>query len=112
MEGPREWGDLSGGELLDQVDELARAQRRTDVEILRAAYHHAVINDAESIDPAQSKIPGGERPRRFGGDGTPLVAEFSAATLAARLGVSTYSGRELMADASTCPTGFLACGSG
>jgi hypothetical protein len=99
MEGPREWADLSGAELLDRVDALARAQRRTEVEILRAAYQHAVINDPDSIDPRQAKVPGGERPRRFGGDGMPLVAEFSPATLAARLGLSTYSGRELMADA-------------
>ena len=45
------------------------------------------------------KAPGGERPRRFGGVGTPLVAEFSPATFAARLGMSTHAARGLMADA-------------
>lgn len=90
---------MSGAELLDDVDQLARTQRRTDVEILRAAVQHAVLNNADTIDPVQARIPGGERARRFGGDGTPLVAEFSPATLAARLGLSTHAGRELMADA-------------
>src|SRR5688500_7611927 len=59
-------GDLSGGELLDHVDGLARVQRETEVKILLAARQHAVLNDAESIDPWQLKVPGGERARRFG----------------------------------------------
>ena len=91
-------GGLSGGELLDHVDELARIQRETEVKILRAAVQHAVLNNAESIPAWQLKARGGERPRRFGGEGTPLVAEFSPATLGGRLGMSTYAARELMAD--------------
>ncbi|MGI8521733.1 MAG: DUF222 domain-containing protein, partial [Nocardioides sp.] len=43
--------------------------------------------------------PGRERARRFGGDGTPEVTEFAAAELGARLGLSSYSARELIADA-------------
>jgi Domain of unknown function (DUF222) len=92
-------GGLSGGELLDHVDVLARRQRETEVEILVAARQHAVLNGPETIPPWQLNVPGGERPRRFGGLGTPLVAEFSPATFAAGLGVSTYAARELMADA-------------
>ena len=91
-------GGLSGGELLDHVDGLARTQRGTEVKILRAAGQHAVINNSDSIPGWQLKAPGGERARRFGGAGTPLVAEFSPATLGARLGMSTYAARELMAD--------------
>ena len=92
-------GGLSGGELLDHVDELARTLRETDVAILLAARQHAVINNAETIEPWQLRVPGGERPRRFGGVGTPLVAEFSPATLGGRLGLSTHAARGLMADA-------------
>jgi hypothetical protein len=33
--------EMSGSELLDHVDVLARAQRRCEVEILRAAVQHA-----------------------------------------------------------------------
>ena len=91
-------GGLSGGELLDHVDELARTQRETEVKILRAAVQHAVLNNADSIPAWQLKARGGERPRRFGGEGTPLVAEFSPATLGARLGMSTYAARDLMAE--------------
>jgi hypothetical protein len=69
-------GELSGGELLERVDGLARRLRETEVEILRAARAHAVINDPGSIPGWQLRAPGGE--------GTPLVAEFSPATLAGR----------------------------
>ena len=102
---------MSGGELLEHVDSLARVQRETAVEILRAAAQHAVLNDADSIDPRQARLPGGERARRFGGEGTPLVAEFSSATLGARLGLSSYAGRELPTP-STSVTGCPGCGSG
>jgi hypothetical protein len=90
---------MSGGELLDHVDALARQQRQTEVAILRAARQHAIINDEHSIPGWQLRAPGGQRPRRFGGVGTPLVAEFSPAALGGRLGISTHAARELMADA-------------
>ena len=90
--------DMSGSELLDRVAELGRTQRRCEVQILVAAVQHAIVNDADTIDPWQAKIPGGERARRFGGAGTPEVAEFAAAELGARLGLSSYAGRELIAD--------------
>ncbi len=96
--GGMDLGDLSGGELLDYVDVLARRQRETEIAILLAARQHAVLNDPESIPGWQLAAPGGERPRQFGGDGTPWVAEFAPATLGARLGISTYAARELMAD--------------
>src|SRR5215210_7615769 len=99
MDGGRELLAMSGAELLRHADVLARTQRRCEAEVLLVARQHAVLNNAETVDPMQAKIPGGERARRFGGDGTPLVAEFSPATLAARLGLSSYAGRELMADA-------------
>ena len=90
---------MSGAELLEHVDDLARTLRETEAKILLAARQHAILNDAQTIDPWQARIPGGERARRLGGEGTPLVAEFSPATLAARLGLSSYAGRELVADA-------------
>jgi hypothetical protein len=92
-------GGLSGGELLDHVDGLARTQRQTEVQILRAARAHAVLHDPDSIPGWQRQTPGGERARRFGGEGTPPVAEFSPATLGGRLAISTHAARELMADA-------------
>ena len=76
---------MSGGELLDTLDVLAVNQRRTELEILRAAAQWSVTHDAETVDPDAK--PGWEQARRFGGEGTPKVAEFAAAAFGARLGV-------------------------
>jgi hypothetical protein len=92
-------GEMSGAELLDHVDALARAQRQAEIDILLAARQYAVLHGKETIPDWQLKTPGGERARRIGGEGTPLVAEFSPAAFAARLGISPYAGRELIADA-------------
>lgn len=91
--------ELSGGELLDLVGVLGAEQRRTECRILQAALQHAVLNDASSVDPVAARLPGRERAVRLGGVGTPRVAEFAAASFGARLGVSTYAGRALLADA-------------
>ncbi|MGH3362115.1 MAG: DUF222 domain-containing protein, partial [Nocardioides sp.] len=91
--------EMSGSELLDHVDVLATTQRRCEVQILQAAVHHATLNDPETLDPAITQLPGRERAKRFGGIGTPDVAEFCAADLGARLGLSPWSAHSLMADA-------------
>jgi hypothetical protein len=90
---------LSGGELLDHVEALAATQRRCEVEILRAALHHAYLHHKDTLSREESSRPGRERARRLGGSGTPEVTEFAAAGLGARLGVSTISASMLMADA-------------
>ncbi len=43
--------------------------------------------------------PGRERARLYGGEGTPEVTEFAAATFGARIGRTTHAGRRLMAAA-------------
>jgi len=92
--------EMSGGELLDFVSALGVEQRRTEAQVLVAAVQHALLNDASStIDPVAAKLPGRERAVRLGGEGTPRVAEFAPAEFAARLGLSSYAGRELIADA-------------
>lgn len=91
--------DLASGELLDHVESLARTQREAEVGLLRAAYQHAVVHDVETVDPEASRLPGREQARRYGGEGTPWVAEFAAAELGARAGLSPHGGRALMADA-------------
>jgi Domain of unknown function (DUF222) len=90
--------EMSGGELLDHVEDLAATQRRCEAEILKAAVQHAYLNNAETLDPTEAGRPGRERARRVGGAGTPDVAEFAAAELGARLGLSTVSAWLLMAD--------------
>ena len=90
--------EMSGGELLDFVGELAVEERRIDAKVLLAALQHAVLNGAGTVDPVAAKLPGREQAVRLGGDGTPRVAEFAPAEFAAWLGVSSYAGRELIAD--------------
>jgi hypothetical protein len=98
MQMTRPIDEMSGTELLDHVDDLATTQRRCEVEILQAAVHHAILNNPETLDPEITRLPGRERARRFGGVGTPDVAEFCAAELGGRLGVTSWSAHSLMAD--------------
>ncbi len=46
----------------------------------------------------KSQLPGRERVVRLGGEGTPLVAEFAPAVLAARVQLSAHAGRRLVAE--------------
>ncbi len=91
--------ELTEAELLDHADEVARTQRECEAQVLRIAVQMAILNNPETLDPGISELPGRERARRFGGVGTPDVAEFAAAALGARLGLSTGSAHSLMADA-------------
>ena len=91
--------ELTEAELLDHAEEVSRMQRECEAQVLRIAFQHAVLNNPETLDPEISRLPGRERARRFGGVGTPDVAEFAAASLGARLGISTGSAHSLMADA-------------
>ena len=91
--------EMSRSELLDHLDVLHATQRRAEVDILRAAAQHAILHNPDTLDPAVSKLNGRERAKRFGGHGTPHVAEFAAAEFGARLGMSTYSARELIGNA-------------
>jgi hypothetical protein len=90
--------DLSGGELLDHVADLAARQHRCEVEIIRAAVQHAYLRNGDTVDPARAAAPGREQARRIAGAGAPQVSEFAAAELGARLGVSTITAGLLMAD--------------
>ena len=91
--------ELTEAELLDHADEVSRVQRECEAQVLRIAVQHAIINNPETLDPEVAKLPGRERAKRFGGVGTPDVAEFAAAALGARLGISSGSAHSLMADA-------------
>ncbi len=91
--------ELTGAELLAHADEVSRTQRECEAQVLRIAVQVAIVNNPETLDPEISRLPGRERARRFGGVGTPDVAEFAAAALGGRLGISTGSAHSLMADA-------------
>ena len=91
--------ELTEAELLDHADEVSRMQRECEAQVLRIAMQQAILNGPDTLDPEMSRLPGRERARRFGGVGTPDVAEFAAAALGARLEISTGSAHSLMADA-------------
>jgi hypothetical protein len=90
--------ELSGGELLDHVGELAATRDRCEIAILKAAVQQAYLHGRDALDVERASKPGREQARRLGGEGTPEVTEFAAAALGARLGVSTISAGMLMAD--------------
>ncbi|SDS04581.1 hypothetical protein SAMN04489812_0713 [Microlunatus soli] len=54
---------------------------------------------ADSIAPHQLAIPGGDRPIRPGGDGTPEITRFCVTDLAAQLHKSTGTAERMIADA-------------
>ena len=90
--------DLSGSELLDEVELLHESQRRTEILILKAAVRHADLNNPSTLDPAQAGLPGRERAVRLGGEGTPRCVSSPPAELGARLQLSSYAAGRLMAD--------------
>ena len=89
---------LSEGELLDQVDVLHQTQLETGAALLGLVADFARQHRAGTVDPVQAQLPGRERAVRLGGVGTPLVAEFAPAMLAARMGLSAYAGGRVVAD--------------
>ena len=90
---------MSGAELLDTADALAREILEAEAQLLLVAAQWAVVNGPETVDPEQAALPGRQTARRFGGTGTPEVASFASAELGARIGRSTWAGEQLTADA-------------
>ena len=92
--------ELSEAELLDHADEAARLRRECEVQELRIALQHAVLNNPETLDPGLASLPGRERAKRYGGLGTPRGRGVSAcATLAGRLGITGWAAASLISDA-------------
>lgn len=88
--------ELPDGEFLE---ETGVRERELAVKKLVMAYAWAVRHPEQVLDPAEATRPGREKARRYGGDGTPTVTEFAAAAFAARLGITTWAGAALIADA-------------
>ncbi len=92
---------------VDELDADATLAESGDVQLLvnlaqarqlRLAAHWADLNGVLAESPSGG-LPGMERLVQLGGDGTPMVAEFAPAELAARLGLSPAAGMHLLADA-------------
>jgi hypothetical protein len=81
---------------------VARARRLVlglECQQLELAAHWSDLHHPDSQAPTERTLPGAERGREVGGDGTPEVLEFAAAELGASLQTSIGSARALMADA-------------
>lgn len=104
--------NLGRAEVLDAAGQCAALARQADARLLVLAYQWAVVHSDPT--PSQGQAPqagaaqadgdpgsegGRERFRSYGGPGTDRVAEFAAAELGARIGVSTYTAGRLIADA-------------
>ncbi|SDT07778.1 protein of unknown function [Microlunatus soli] len=89
---------LGDAELLDQVNSFRWLERAGINSNLILAAIWADRCPADSIDPYQLGVPGGDRPIRPGGDGTPEIARFAVTEFAASVGKSTGSGELMIAD--------------
>jgi hypothetical protein len=94
-----EVGGLTETEVLDRVGECARTWQRMGAELLALAYEWAIAHPADRLDPTESGKPGRERAKLYGGEGTPEVTEYAAATFGARMGRGTHAGRRHIAAA-------------
>ncbi len=91
--------ELSEEEILGRAGAWARLAQRAGAQLLLLAYEWAVAHPADRLDPQQAGLPGRERATLIGGPGTPMVTEFAAAELGARIGRTTHAGRKVMAAA-------------
>jgi hypothetical protein len=91
--------ELDEGAVLDRLDVLHATERRTQAEVLQLAVQFAVLHDEHTLDPNGRDLDGRERAVAYGGAGTPLVTEFCAAHFGARLQMTPYAARQLIADA-------------
>ena len=91
--------ELSEEEILGRAGAWAQLAQRAGAQLLVLAYEWAVAHPAERLDPQQAGLPGRERATLIGGPGTPMVTEFAAAELGARIGRTTHAGRKVMAAA-------------
>ncbi len=86
-------------ETLDAVDRLYVARVEAEAASFELAAHFADLHPGEALDPGSMSWPGRERAVRLGGRGTPLVSEFAAAELGARMRMGTWSARRYIGDA-------------
>ncbi len=91
--------ELDESGILDRLDDLRETERRTQAEVLQLAVQFAILHDEHTLDPDSRDLDGRERAVAYGGAGTPLVAEFCSAHFGARLQMTAYAARQLIADA-------------
>ncbi len=91
--------ELDTAAALSRAVERRRAADAAEAELLALAAHWADLHAVLDGDPDGFRVPGMEALVSLAGPGTPQVAEFAPAELAAALGMSTYAGQLLVGDA-------------
>ena len=92
--------DTDGRAAADALVAVRVAQREAEATELALAAHWATLHDEDSIPRGGTgrTLPGAERARQLGGDGTPLVAEFAVAELAVVTGRGRFAAQVFVAD--------------
>ncbi|MFW6597717.1 DUF222 domain-containing protein [Propionibacteriaceae bacterium Y2011] len=87
--------------VVSQMTGGRRLRMPTECNELISATDWADLHPGETLPTTTTLqlVPGAERAVRLGGDGTPLVAEFAAAELAALVHSSSWAGARLIGDA-------------
>ncbi len=94
--------DLDAAAACEQVLANQDALREQEWREIALAAQWAVLHGEESLPPggaACSAVPGGERLRPAGGDGTPQITEFACAELGLLMGRGFLSAQSLLRDA-------------
>ena len=84
---------------LDEVSRLHAVRTDADAGLFELAAVFADQHSGDSLPRSRTPLPGLERAVRVGGVGTPRVAELAWAELGARLQISPWSAKRLVADA-------------
>jgi hypothetical protein len=84
---------------LSLVSQAHRQVLEQECALVELAAHWADLHHSDSQVAVAKPLPGAERGRLLGGDGTPEVLEFAAVELGARMETTVGSARALMADA-------------
>jgi hypothetical protein len=96
--------DLDGDAACAALGEARAALVTAEVRELYLAAHWADLHDGDALEDegrrsGRRALPGMERGKRVGADGTPLVAEFAAMELGAMIGVGYVSASTYLRDA-------------
>jgi Domain of unknown function (DUF222) len=89
--------DLAAADTLAAAEANEHTLITAEVRRLEIAAHWADLHPGDAV--VESRLPGTERPVRLGGEGTPTVADFTAAELGCVLRMSDGSASRLIADA-------------
>ncbi|MEO5710576.1 MAG: HNH endonuclease signature motif containing protein [Nocardioidaceae bacterium] len=84
---------------LDEVSRLHGIRMSADARLFELVTVFANRHSGDALPRSRTVLPGMERAVQVGGAGTPHVAEFAMAELGARMQVSAWSARRMVADA-------------